>query len=92
MLKYLVLLLCYDYTWSTSGDPYSYDVQTVTLHELGHALGVAHCHEANGDPENKGPCWNRTCLTNVMNPVASLGIQNTTLKEYDTASYLVTYW
>ena len=75
--------------WSTTGEADAYDVQTVVLHELGHALGVAHCHEKS---EGDGPCWSATCLTNVMNPSGKKGNINTTLKEYDTASYIVIYW
>lgn len=75
--------------WSTTGAADAYDVQTVVLHELGHALGVAHCHESS---EGAGPCWSATCLTNVMNPIGSKGRVNTTLKEYDTASYIIIYW
>ena len=33
--------------WSTTGAEDAYDVQKVVLHELGHALGVAHCHESS---------------------------------------------
>lgn len=75
--------------WSTTGAADAYDVQTVVLHELGHALGVAHCHEAS---EGAGPCWSATCLTNVMNPSGAKGRINTTLKDYDTASYILVYW
>lgn len=77
-----------EYKWSTTGEPDAYDVQTVALHELGHALGVAHCHEAD---EGDGPCWSATCLSNVMYPIVSLGEINTTLKSYDISSYRVLY-
>ena len=78
-----------EYNWSTTGATDAYDIQTVVLHELGHALGIAHCHEAD---EGVGPCWSSTCLTNAMNPVVSLGEINTTLKSYDTSSYRVLYY
>ena len=49
------------YQWSTSAQSGKYDIQTVVQHELGHALGIAHCHEGDG------PCWSYTCLSNVPN-------------------------
>ena len=75
--------------WSVGGSPGKYDIQTIVQHELGHALGVAHCHESS---EGVGPCASATCLSNVMYPFVETGKVNTTLKEYDTASYIVIYW
>lgn len=72
--------------WSTGGAANAYDVQSVVLHELGHALGVAHCHE-----ENSGSCSSATCSTNVMNPYTRVGTRNVTLKAYDRTSYIDIY-
>ena len=85
----VVINLSNNFSWSTTGGATSYDLQTVVLHELGHALGVAHCHE---EVDGSGPCWSATCLQNVMYPFAAVGKINRTLKEYDTASYIAIYW
>lgn len=76
-------------SWSTNGASGTFDIQSVVLHELGHALRVAHCHEAG----EASPCWSATCLTNVMNPSTETGSGgiNRTLKAYDTASYQMIY-
>ena len=75
--------------WSTTGASGAYDIQTVVMHELGHALGIAHCHEKS---EGEGPCWSATCLENVMNPYTDFGDVNHTFQEYDTASYMMIYY
>ena len=74
--------------WSTVGASNAYDVQTVFQHELGHALGVAHCHES----ETRAKCYSSTCLKNVMNPDIAKGQKRTTFQEYDTSSYILIYW
>lgn len=74
--------------WSVGKASGKYDVQTVVMHELGHALGIAHCHEAS---EGRGPCWSATCLSNVMYPIAKTNYRNITLTPYDTASYQLIY-
>lgn len=73
------------YPWDTNGALNCYDIETNTLHELGHLLGIAHCHEGNNT------CSSTTCISNVMNPNSAKGKINTTLKGYDTASYQVIY-
>ena len=78
-----------DVNWSTTGAADAYDVQTVVMHELGHALGIAHCHEKSEGP---GPCWSATCLKNVMNPLTDFGDVNHTFQEYDIASYMMIYY
>lgn len=35
------------YSWSTSGDPYSYDVQNVATHELGHWLNLGDKYDSS---------------------------------------------
>lgn len=77
------------YQWSTSAQSGKYDIQTVVQHELGHALGIAHCHEWAED--GYGPCWSYTCLSNVMYPVARTNYRNVTLSDYDIASYQLIY-
>lgn len=62
------------------------DVQSLILHELGHCLGVAHCHE-NGDES----CFSSTCSSNVMQPVLPRGVMRRSLVSYDTASYIIIY-
>ena len=76
------------YEFSVGGSSSSYDIRTVVQHELGHALGVAHCHE-EGDPD---PCWSPTCNDNVMYRLIELGEVRTTFQPYDTASYINIYW
>ncbi len=62
-----------------------YDIRTIMTHELGHALGVAHCHE-QGET-----CYSSTCSTNVMNRLAQVNLLRRTLKPYDIASYQYIY-
>ena len=75
--------------WSVGGSSTSYDIQTVVEHELGHTLGVAHCHE---EEDGDGPCWSQTCLSNVMYWQTEKGEVRTTLTSYDKASYIDIYW
>ena len=74
--------------WSVGDSSGCYDIQTVVLHELGHMLGVAHCHEAE---EEQSSCFSKTCKNNVMNPKVEQGKVRRTFQEYDTASYIVIY-
>ena len=75
--------------WSVGASPGCYDIQTVVQHELGHAIGIAHCHETEQD--GPGPCWSTTCLSNVMYPIAKTNYRNVTLTDYDIASYRLIY-
>lgn len=63
-----------------------YDIQTVALHELGHAIGIAHCHEGTAE------CFSKTCKSNVMNPGIGYKEMRRTLTDYDTASKKNIYW
>ena len=74
--------------WSVGKAKDCYDIQTIVQHELGHAIGIAHCHEAS---EGSGPCWSATCLKNVMYPIARTNYQNITLTDYDISSYRLIY-
>lgn len=77
-----------DVKWHIGKEVGAYDVQSVVLHELGHAVGIAHCHEST---EGWGPCWSYTCLNNVMYPFAETNKVKTTLTDYDKASLMLIY-
>ena len=52
-----------------------YDRQSIAVHELGHAIGVAHCHEQS----DNSPCSSSTCSSNVMTPVSETNRTKRTL-------------
>ena len=79
-----------DYEWANGSVAGKFDVQTVVTHELGHALGIMHCHEKYHYPDGVA-CWSDTCLQNMMNPYISPGTTRRNLQTYDTASYIVIY-
>ena len=87
-LDAVTIKLSWNYNWSTSLNSNAMDVQTVVQHELGHALGIAHCHEKEEGP---GPCWSATCKSNVMYPIIDEGDRRTTLTSYDISSYRSIY-
>lgn len=80
--------LAEEHNFTIGGSSNSFDIKSIVLHELGHALGVAHCHE-DGDPD---PCWSPTCNDNVMYRLFDHGEVRTTFQPYDTASYISIYW
>ena len=86
------VLINIDRYWATDGSsPLSYDLQTILTHELGHVLGVAHCHEEN--PYYSTECVNpSTCSSNIMKPLISLNEVMHTLSAYDKASYQLIYY
>lgn len=63
----------------------AYHLQSIIVHEAGHALGVAHCHEGSAS------CRSSTCPSNVMNPIIEKGQFRYTLQPYDYSSYYVIY-
>lgn len=73
-------------SFSVGAQSGKYDIQSVVQHELGHALGVAHCHTKGGAYTTP------TCPNNVMCPTLGTGTTRRTFKAYDTASYIVIYW
>ena len=73
-------------TYSTNTAPNTYDVQTVIMHELGHSLGVRHCHE-----EWEDSCFSPTCILNVMQWQILHNEYRRTLQDYDRSSYQAVY-
>ena len=74
------------YSWGTTGGS-GVDVQTIVGHELGHALGVAHCHAIG-----ESSCFSATCSTNLMNPAWGVGDVVHSLTSYDISSYQLIYY
>lgn len=63
-----------------------YDLQSLATHELGHSIGIKHCHESGET------CISSTCTSNAMNPVAELNsTSRRNLQLYDTSSYQYIY-
>lgn len=63
------------------------DMQTIAGHELGHVLGVAHCHEID-----ENTCFSSTCGNNLMQPEFSTYIEIHSLTAYDESSYQIIYY
>lgn len=76
-----------DYTFTVGAVSGRYDIQTVATHELGHAIGVAHCHE-----RTETSCFSDTCSTNVMQPTVPSNYTRRNLTSYDTSSKKIIYW
>lgn len=75
------------FTFTVGAASNKYDIQTVATHELGHAIGVAHCHE-----KGESPCFSTTCSSNVMMREISSNSTRRTLTDYDKSSKQVIYW
>lgn len=84
-LQSVAILLNSNYQWSVGSSLGKYDIQTIVLHELGHALGVGHCHEIGN------PCASPTCTSNVMYPIFATGQVKTTFQNYDISTYRSIY-
>lgn len=76
----------YGHSFSVGAKSGCYDVQSVVVHELGHALCVKHCHE-----KNASSCFSATCTSNVMNWSVPIGKTRRNLTSYDKSSYQVIY-
>lgn len=74
-----------DYSFTSSGTSGSFDIQSIATHELGHAIGVAHCHEIGES------CNSSTCSSNIMNPTIKENTIRRTLTDYDKSSKRVNY-
>lgn len=74
-----------DYAFSIGASSNAYDFQSVILHELGHAYGIAHCHEVGND------CGVIGCPNNVMSPTLSVNTLRRSLQTYDIINYQYIY-
>ena len=79
------IALQYYANWSIGASAGAYDVQTVILHELGHAYDIAHCHEGSGS------CGVIGCPNNVMSPTISKNMTRRVLQTYDIINYQYIY-
>lgn len=86
-IQSVTIILNSYYDFSVGGSSTTFDLQTIVQHEMGHVLGVAHCHE-EGQPE---PCWSATCLDNVMNRRMEPNEVRTEMQPYDIGSYKSIY-
>ena len=75
-----------DFAFSVGAVSGKYDIQSVATHEMGHAIGIAHCHE-----QTETTCSIGTCPTNVMNPSIASNTIRRDLTAYDTSSKKVIY-
>lgn len=86
METFQILLNNGSYQFSNGAYSGKVDFQSVVTHELGHALGVSHCHNAS-----ESTCGTSQCPYNVMNPTLSLGQARRTLMNYDISTYRALY-
>lgn len=80
--SFRIVINSWEVSFADGAKPGCYDIQSVIQHELGHILGIAHCHETGGDGCQNTMHWQT--------------LQNTThqryLKEYDISSKETIYW
>lgn len=74
----------YEFTCGTQQQG-KYDFKSVILHELGHTLGIAHCHESDSK------ACSSDCSNNVMGPILKDATARTVLQNYDKASVVSVY-
>lgn len=72
--------------------PDGLDKQSVIVHELGHAIGIVHCHELDANGVDSGDCLSWTCPSNVMSPTLDVNTTKRNLTDYDIASKQLIYW
>ena len=72
--------------WSIGAVSGCYDIETVLLHELGHALGITHCHE-----KNTTCAYTSGCQYFVMNPYTYTYWTKRSLHSTDIARYRSKY-
>lgn len=75
-----------DYTFTVGAASDKFDIQSIAVHEFGHAIGLAHCHETG----NK--CSSSTCSTNIMQPNSKKNNIRRALNSYDKESKQVIYY
>ena len=69
------------------------------MHELGHTIGIAHCHQASDntcfDPKcvafGFGGNLNLSVAVNIMNPACSKNYTRRVFQAYDSSSYQLMY-
>lgn len=85
-ISYVVVELNTSYNLADGKKTNAYDVQGIIQHELGHCLGIAHCHELG-----QSPC-NKTCINNTMHRTPILNsVEHRYLKVYDKDSKRIIY-
>ncbi len=77
------------YSFSNSGEANTYNFESIVIHELGHALGIAHCH--TNCTSNAPPNGTPYCIANVMCGTLYTATVRTTLQSYDKASLISLY-
>lgn len=76
-----------NYTFSAGIPAGTYHLQSLIMHELGHVLGIAHCHE-----KEESPCSpSGSCELNIMNWDLPAATMRTTFRSYDINSYISIY-
>jgi len=77
-IKKVVIYLNDYHNLSISALPGYYSIPSILTHEVGHVLGLMHCHEVGG-----GKCSSSTCTSNVLQPSLNAGVTRTTLQTFD---------
>lgn len=75
-----------DYTFSVGAAANKYDIQSIAVHEFGHAIGLAHCHEIGKK------CSSSSCSKNIMQPTSKVNNIRRGLTSYDKESKQVEYY